>query len=44
LQNEAVHVAILTKGLLNETQIYTNEESLEILKIKMQTLSTFTGR
>jgi hypothetical protein len=44
LQNEAVHVAILTKALLNETQIYNNEESLEILKNKMQTLSTFTGR
>jgi len=44
LQNEAVHVAVLTKAIMNETPIYTEEEALEILKNKMLTLASFTGR
>jgi len=29
---------------MNETPIYTEEEALEILKNKMLTLASFTGR
>ncbi len=44
LKNEAIHIAVLAKSLINETQIYSSEESLEILKLKIQSLASFTGR
>jgi hypothetical protein len=44
LKNEAIHIAVLAKSLINESQIYSQDQSLEILKLKLQTLALFTGR
>ena len=38
LSNEAMHISMLAKSLMKETKIYTIEESLHILGLKMQTL------
>ncbi len=44
LKHESIHIALLAKSLVNETQIYTVNESLEILKLKMNTLAAFSVR
>ena len=44
LKNEAIHIAVLAKSLIYESKIYTHNQSLEILKLKLQTLALFTGR
>ena len=44
LKHEAIHIALLAKSLVNETHIYTVNESLEILKLKMNTLAAFSVR
>ena len=44
LKNEAIHIAVLAKSLLNESQIYSQDQSLGILKLKMQTIALFSGR
>ena len=44
LKNEAFHIAVLAKSLINESQIYSQDQSLGILKLKMQTIALFSGR
>ena len=44
LKNEAIHIAVLAKSLLNKSQIYSQDQSLGILKLKLQTLALFSGR
>jgi hypothetical protein len=44
MKNEAIHIAILAKALLNKTEIFTAEEALEILKKKIPSMTNFTGR
>ena len=44
LMDEAFHIAVLAKSLLNESQIYTQDQSLGILKLKMHTIALFSGR
>jgi hypothetical protein len=44
LKNEAIHIALIGKALLGSTSIYSQNEALEILRKKMATFGSFTGR
>ncbi len=44
LRNEAMHIAIMAKSMVGETGIYKVEESIQMLKKKINTLMSFSGR